>query len=194
MWGGEVTTLSLGTQMEVKVSSFTWPKLGHFLTNQDASMSFFSFLFLYSSSLDHQENTFSMIFFHRCLIGRGQISGLLSQAIEALLGAFVGGGVWEIGPQSALPVVEVQISGYSAEAGMVVAVKVSKVEMYSDVNLHLKRLNAVTHKGEEGVTGVSHEYWAPSASLGKMKVEEDGDSTSESYGSRRKGRDQGQPG
>lgn len=31
-----------------------------------------------------------------------------------------------------------------------VAVKVSRVEMYSDVNLHLKRLNAVTHKGEEG--------------------------------------------
>lgn len=29
----------------------------------------------------------------------------------------------------------------------VVVARVSKVEMYSDVNLHLKRLNAVTHMG-----------------------------------------------
>ena len=61
--------------------------------------------------------------------------------------AFVGGGVWEIRPQSAPPVVEVQISSNSAEARMVVVVRVSKVEMYSDVNLHLKRVNAVIHKG-----------------------------------------------
>lgn len=40
-----------------------------------------------------------------------------------------------------------QINCDSAEAGMVVVVRVSKVEMYSDVNLHLKRLNTVTHMG-----------------------------------------------
>lgn len=45
---------------------------------------------------------------------------------------------------------------------MVAVVRVSKVEMYSDVNLHLKRLNAVTQIGGRGrsVTGVSHEYWS----------------------------------
>lgn len=45
---------------------------------------------------------------------------------------------------------------------MVAVVRVSKVEMYSDVNLHLKRLNAVTQIGGGGrsVTGVSHEYWS----------------------------------
>lgn len=57
---------------------------------------------------------------------------------------------------------EVKISFHSAEARMVVAVRVSKVEMYSDVNLHLKRLNAVTQIGGRGrsATGVSHEYWS----------------------------------
>lgn len=71
--------------------------------------------------------------------------------MQALLDPFVGGGAWEIRPQSALPVVEVQISCNSAEARMVVAVGVSKVEMYSDVNLHLKRMNACTHMGWGGV-------------------------------------------
>jgi len=47
----------------------------------------------------------------------------------------------------ARPVVGVQMSCHSAEARMVVVVvRVSRVEMYSNVNLHLKRL-AVTHMG-----------------------------------------------
>lgn len=50
-----------------------------------------------------------------------------------------------IRPLSALPVVEVQISCDQAEAGTMVVVGVRRVELYSDVNLHLKRLNAVTH-------------------------------------------------
>lgn len=35
----------------------------------------------------------------------------------------------------------------SAEAGVVVVMEVREVEMYSDVNLHLKRQNVVIHLG-----------------------------------------------
>lgn len=45
---------------------------------------------------------------------------------------------------------EGQISCNSAEAGVVVVVGVSKVEMYSDGNLHLKRQNVVTLGGGGG--------------------------------------------
>lgn len=55
---------------------------------------------------------------------------------------------------------------------MVVA-RVSKVEMYSDVNLHLKRLNAVTHTGSDwSFSGTL----ALSDSLGNVKVEMEGES------------------
>lgn len=47
-----------------------------------------------------------------------------------------------------------------------VVARVSKVEMYSDVNLHLKRLNAVTHMG--GDWSFSR-MLALSASLGNVK-------------------------
>lgn len=50
---------------------------------------------------------------------------------------------------------------------MVVVVRVSRVEMYSNVNLHLKRL-AVTHLGGDwSFSGIL----ALSVFLGKMKVE-----------------------
>lgn len=108
------------------------------------------------------------------------------QAIQTLFGSLVGGGVWEIRPQSAWPVVGVQISCHSAEARMVVVVVVgvSRVEMYSNVNLHLKRL-AVAHAGGDwSFSGIL----ALSASLGKMKVEMDGaEKQRKSYGSSKKG-------
>lgn len=93
---------------------------------------------------------------------------------EHFLVLFLGGGVWEIQPQSALPTVAVQISWDSAEARMVMVVaRVSKVEMHSDVNLHLKRLNAVTHMGGDwSFSGTL----ALSDSLGNMKVEMEGES------------------
>lgn len=67
---------------------------------------------------------------------------------------------------------------------VVVVVGVSRVEMYSNVNLHLKRL-AVAHAGGDwSFSGIL----ALSASLGKMKVEMDGaEKQRKSYGSSKKG-------
>ena len=64
-----------------------------------------------------------------------------------------------------------------------VAVRVSRVEMYSNVNLHLKRL-AVTHMGGDwSFSGIL----ALSVSLGKMKVEMEEKKQPQSSGSSKKG-------